>query len=96
MWFMQYKRLNSPNLIWIDAKALVINLIYILSLISSLREENDESCKSHIQPRKKKYQICLKKHLGLEKNEKIQALVKWASHGHKRWGINVMKWVERK
>lgn len=64
MWFMQYKRLNSPNLIWIDAKALVINLIYILSLISSLREENDESCKSHIQPRKKKYQICLKKTLG--------------------------------
>ena len=39
IWFMQYKKLKSPNLTQIDVKTLVMDLISILSLILDLRDE---------------------------------------------------------
>ena len=37
--FIWYKKLKSSNLIQIDAKTLLMNLTYILSLILGLRDE---------------------------------------------------------
>ena len=39
IWFIQYKKSKSSNLTQIDTKTLVIDLIFILSLISGLRDE---------------------------------------------------------
>lgn len=38
---MQYKKLKSFNLIQINNQILVMDLIYILSLIPGLRDENN-------------------------------------------------------
>ena len=51
--FMQYKKLKPSNLTHIDAKTLVIDLTSILSIIPSLRDEKNDECRSHYQPRKK-------------------------------------------
>ena len=48
---MLYERLRSPNLTQNDAKPLIMNLTYILSLISSIKKEYDASCKNHFQPK---------------------------------------------
>ena len=48
---MQYKKLKSSNLTEINAKTLIIDLISILSLILGLRDEKNDKCKSHYQPR---------------------------------------------
>ena len=39
------------NLTQNDAKTLIMNLTYILSLISSIKKEYDASCKNHFQPK---------------------------------------------
>ena len=39
IWYMQHKRLKLFKLTWIGAKVLVMDLTYILSLISSSREK---------------------------------------------------------
>ena len=51
--FMQYKKLKPFNLTHIDAKTLVVDLTSILSIIPSLRDEKNDECRSHYQPRKK-------------------------------------------
>ena len=52
LWFIQYKKLKSSNVTQIDAKALFMDLTSILSLIPSLRDEENDKCKSYYQPRK--------------------------------------------
>ena len=52
IWFIQYKKLKSSNLTQIDYKTLIMDLTSILSLISSLRDEKNDKCKSYYQPRK--------------------------------------------
>ena len=49
--FTQYTKLKLSNLTQINAKILVMDLKYILNLISCLREEKNASCKSYFQPK---------------------------------------------
>ena len=60
---MIYKRLKSLNLTQIDANIQLI--IYILSFILGLREENDAICNSQFPYRRG--QLCLKRDLRLKK-----------------------------
>ena len=53
IWYMQHKMLNLLKLTWLGAKALVMDLTYILRLISGLREKKDTSYHSYIQQKKK-------------------------------------------
>ena len=45
------KKVKLSNLTHINANTLPMDVAYILSLISSLNEENSASCRSHFQPK---------------------------------------------